>query len=297
MGSHSGRGKAARLESLTIDAPGGHERIMPLLAIPFPMIDPVLIEIGPFAIRWYALAYIAGFFLGWWIAKRLVATAAYWPDAKSPFDANLIDDAIVWAALLGILGGRLAFVFIYNLDHYLANPAEILAVWQGGMAFHGGIAGAVLGLWIFARKNRVSWLALMDVAAVVAPLGIMLGRIANFINGELWGRVSDAPWAMIFPRAGPEPRHPSQLYQAATEGLILFVVLMMIARAGGLKRRGFMAGCFGVGYALARSFGELFRQPDPQLGFLWSGLTMGQTLSAPVFLAGLWLIWRSRRTA
>ncbi|QCI63739.1 prolipoprotein diacylglyceryl transferase [Phreatobacter stygius] len=268
---------------------------MPVSAIMFPAFDPVLIQIGPFAIRWYALAYIAGFFIGWWMAKRLVATASLWRGNTSPFDPALIDDAIVWAALAGILGGRLAFVLVYNFDYYIANPSEIIAVWHGGMAFHGGIVGVVAGLFVFARKNKLPFLSLIDVAAVVAPIGIMLGRLANFINAELWGRTTTMPWGVIFPGAGPDPRHPSQLYQAMTEGLLLFVVLMLIARAGGLKRPGFMAGCFGIGYGLARSFGELFRQPDAQLGFLFAGATMGQLLSIPAILVGLWLVVRARR--
>jgi len=268
---------------------------MPLLALPFPVIDPVLIEIGPIAIRWYALAYIGGFLFGWWLAKRLVATNRLWPGGKAPFAPTVIDDAIVWAALCGILGGRLAFVFVYNLDYYLAHPAAILAVWEGGMAFHGGIVGAVVGLLVFARRNSLPLLPLIDLAAVVAPIGIALGRLANFIKPELWGRVSDVPWAIIFPGAGPEPRHPSQIYQAMTEGLLLFVVLLVIARSGGLKRPGLVAGCFGIGYGLARSFGELFRQPDPQLGFLFAGATMGQLLSVPLVAVGLWLVLRARR--
>ena len=268
---------------------------MPFAAIMFPAFDPVLFAIGPFQIRWYALAYIAGFFIGWWLAKRLVANAALWRGGTSPFAPELIDDAIVWAALVGILGGRLAFVLVYNFSYYAAHPAEIIAVWHGGMAFHGGIVGVVVGLYIFARKNQVPFLSLIDVAAVVAPIGIMLGRFANFINGELWGRATTVPWGVIFPNAGPDPRHPSQLYQAMTEGLLLFVVLLVIARSGGLKRPGFMAGCFGIGYGLARSFGELFRQPDPQLGFLFAGATMGQLLSVPAILVGLWLVLRARR--
>lgn len=280
-----------------LDLPGrrGHTPAMALLALPFPVIDPVLIAVGPLAIRWYALAYIGGFLLGWWLAKRLVATDRLWPAGRAPFAPAVIDDAIVWAALAGILGGRLAFVFVYNLDYYLANPAAILAVWEGGMAFHGGIVGAVVGLLIFARRNSLPLLPLIDLAAIVAPIGIALGRLANFIKPELWGRVTDVPWGIIFPGAGPEPRHPSQIYQALTEGLLLFAVLLLIARSGGLKRPGLLAGCFGIGYGLARSFGELFRQPDPQLGFLFAGATMGQLLSVPLIGIGLWLVLRSRR--
>lgn len=267
------------------------------LALPFPTIDPVLVEFGPLAIRWYALAYIVGFLFGWWLAKRLLATARLWANDKPPFPPAAIDDAIVWAALCGILGGRLAFIFVYNLPYYLANPFQMLAVWEGGMAFHGGIVGAIAGLAIFARRHSLPVLPFLDLAAIVAPIGIALGRLANFIKPELWGRVSDVSWAIYFPGAGPLPRHPSQLYQAATEGLLLFAVLLVIAHRGGLKRPGFMAGCFGIGYGLARSFGELFREPDPQLGFLFSGLTMGQLLSVPVIAAGLWLVLRSRSAA
>ncbi len=297
MGARRGRRKGVRTRRaahLDLIRPGGHIPHM-ILALPFPVVDPVLIEVGPLAIRWYALAYIAGFLFGWWLAKKLVANAALWPGNNAPFAPSAIDDAIVWAALCGILGGRIAFVLIYNLDFYLANPLAMLAVWEGGMAFHGGIVGGVVGLWIFARRNSLPVLPLIDLAAIVAPIGIALGRIANFIKPELWGRVSDVPWAIYFPGAGPLPRHPSQIYQALTEGLLLFAVLLVIARMGGLKRPGFMAGCFGIGYGLARSFGELFREPDPQLGFLFAGATMGQILSIPVILAGLWLVIRARR--
>lgn len=297
MGARGARRKGGRFRrgaSLDLPGRGGHIPTM-FLALPFPVIDPVLIEVGPLAIRWYALAYIAGFLFGWWLAKKLVADAALWPGNNAPFAPTVIDDAIVWAALCGILGGRIAFVLIYNLDFYLANPLAVFAVWEGGMAFHGGIAGAVAGLWIFARRNSLPVLPLIDLAAIVAPIGIALGRIANFVKPELWGRVSDVPWAIYFPGAGPLPRHPSQIYQALTEGLLLFAVLLVIARMGGLRRPGFMAGCFGIGYGLARSFGELFREPDPQLGFLFAGATMGQILSVPVVVAGLWLVIRARR--
>lgn len=272
---------------------------MPVLALPFPVIDPVLIEVGPFAIRWYALAYIAGFLVGWWLAKRLVAVARFWAGDRQPFSPSLIDDAIVWAALAGILGGRLAFVFIYNPDYYLARPLEIPMLWQGGMAFHGGIVGVIVGLIIFAARRGIPGLSLLDVAAVVAPIGIVLGRIANFIRPELWGRVTDVPWAFVFPGAGPLPRHPSQLYQAGLEGVLLFVVLFVVARSGALKRPGLVAGLFGIGYGIARSVGEIFREPDPQLGFLIGGATMGQLLSVPLVLVGAGLVAFAlrRRTA
>ena len=185
---------------------------MPLLALPFPVIDPVLIEIGPLAIRWYALAYIAGFLFGWWLAKRLLATDRLWAGGKAPMPPAAIDDAIVWAALCGILGGRLAFVLIYNLDYYIAHPAAIIAVWEGGMAFHGGLLGTIVAIWLFCRRRGYSFYTIADLAAITVPIGLGLGRLGNFINGELYGRPTDVPWCMVFPGGGPECRHPSQLY-------------------------------------------------------------------------------------
>jgi len=262
--------------------------------LPFPQIDPVLIAVGPLAIRWYSLGYIAGFALGWWIARSLILNPNLWGKAGTPCTKEGLDDAIVWAALCGILGGRMAFVLVYNFDLYRHNLLEIFALWHGGMAFHGGIAGTILGLYLFSKRNGARFLSMLDLAGSVAPLGIFLVRIANFINGELWGRPSDAPWAMVFPYAGPEPRHPSQLYQAAMEGLVLFVIVQIVARHGGLKKPGFLAGLFGVGYGSFRIIGEFFREPDRQLGFLTFGVTMGQLLSLPVLLAGLWLMLRAK---
>ncbi len=265
-----------------------------LYALPFPQIDPVLFSVGPLAIRWYSLGYIAGFVLGWWIARQLVSTPALWGKAGPACTREGMDDAIVWAALCGILGGRLAFVFVYNFDLYRHNLLEVFAVWHGGMAFHGGIAGTIIGLYLFSRRNNARFLGMLDLAGTVAPLGIMLVRLANFIKGELWGRPSDLPWAMVFPDAGPEPRHPSQIYQALMEGLLLFLIVQIFARLGGLKKPGFMAGMFGAGYGTFRIIGEFFREPDRQLGFLAFGVTMGQLLSLPVLFAGLWLMLRAR---
>jgi phosphatidylglycerol:prolipoprotein diacylglycerol transferase len=258
-------------------------------ALVFPNIDPVLIQIGPFAIRWYALAYIAGIVLGWWWCKRLLAKP---PHVMTP---AAFDDFILWATLGIVLGGRLGYVLFYRPDYYLEQPLEALKVWQGGMSFHGGMLGTVLALVLFARRRRIPLLALSDVVACGVPFGLFFGRIANFINGELWGRVTDVPWGMVFPNAGPLPRHPSQLYQAGLEGIVLFLVLFVIERAGARQRPGLTTGVFLIGYGIARSIGELFRQPDAFLGFLVGGVTMGQLLSAPMILVGLYLVLRARR--
>ena len=271
---------------------------MPLFAMPFPVIDPVLIDIGPLPIRWYALAYIAGLLLGWWLMRRLVAQDQLWDGRVRPTIVSL-DDLLVYAALGVVIGGRLGYVLFYNLDYFLAHPASIPAVWEGGMSFHGGLVGATLGIWLFARREKVPMLSVSDLCAAVVPLGIFFGRLANFIKPELWGRVTDVEWAMVFPdaAAGPFPRHPSQLYEAATEGLLLFALLMLAVRMGALKRPGLVTGLFGVGYGLARIFCEFFREPDPQLGFLFGGATMGMLLSLPLVIAGLIFIargWRGR---
>lgn len=269
---------------------------MPLFAVPFPVIDPVLIDIGPLPIRWYALAYIAGLLLGWWLMRRLVAQEQLWDGRVRPTIVSL-DDLLVYAALGVVIGGRMGYVLFYNLDYFLAHPASIPAVWEGGMSFHGGLVGSTLGIWLFARREKVPMLSVTDLCAAVVPLGIFFGRLANFIKPELWGRVSDVDWAMVFPdaAAGPFPRHPSQLYEAATEGVLLFALLMLAVRMGALKRPGLVTGLFGVGYGLARIFCEFFREPDPQLGFLFGGATMGMLLSLPLVLAGLFLIARGSR--
>ena len=269
---------------------------MPLFALPFPVIDPVLIEIGPVPIRWYALAYIAGLLLGWWLMRRLSAQEQLWDGRLRPSIVSL-DDLLVYAALGVVLGGRVGYVLFYNLDYFLAHPAAIPAVWEGGMSFHGGLVGATLGIWLFARREKVPMLAVADLCSAVVPLGIFFGRLANFIKPELWGRVSDVDWAMVFPdpAAGPFPRHPSQLYEAATEGVLLFVVLMWAVRMGALKRPGLVTGLFGLGYGLSRIFCEFFREPDPQLGFLFGSATMGMLLSLPLVIAGLIFITRAWR--
>jgi phosphatidylglycerol---prolipoprotein diacylglyceryl transferase len=253
----------------------------------FVMIDPVAFSIGPLAIRWYALAYIAGLLGGWGVARLLIARPPLWANDKPPLSAPALDDLLVAMTFGVILGGRLGYVLVYNLPYYAAHPVEALHIWNGGMSFHGGLTGAIIAVVLFCRWKKLAVLPVCDLMALVAPIGLFFGRLANFVNGELWGRVSDVPWAMVFSHAGPEPRHPSQLYQAGLEGICLGLLLALIAWRGGLKRPGLVAGLFGLGYGLARITGELFREPDAQISYLWGGLTMGMVLSVPVVLAGL----------
>jgi phosphatidylglycerol:prolipoprotein diacylglycerol transferase len=261
-----------------------------LPAIAFPIIDPVAIAIGPFAVRWYALAYIAGLLLGWryclWLARR---RPVY-------FEPSAIDDFVLYATLGIVLGGRLGFVLFYNLPYYLQNPLEIFMVWQGGMAFHGGLLGVLAAIWLFARRVGVPFVVVGDIVAAATPIGLFFGRLANFVNAELFGRPApDVPWAMVFPRGGPVPRHPSQLYEAAMEGALLFVILLVIARRPEIRERpGQVGGAFLVGYGVFRSLAELFREPDAHIGFLSFGATMGQLLSLPMIVVGLALILYAR---
>jgi len=261
-----------------------------IFAIPFPAIDPVIISFGPVAIRWYSLAYIAGLVLGWRLLRRLVQRP---PDVAG---MEQVDDYLVWATLGVILGGRLGYVLFYNFEIYLSNPLAILAVWQGGMSFHGGLLGVICATILFCRRRGIDLWPFADRVACVAPIGLFFGRLANFINGELFGRVTDVSWAMVFPRGGPDPRHPSQIYEALGEGLVLFVVLMWLVRSEPLRRRpGYLTGVFLTGYGIARNGVEFFRQPDVHIGFLSFGSTTGQWLSVPLILAGLWLVLRSGR--
>jgi phosphatidylglycerol:prolipoprotein diacylglycerol transferase len=274
--------------------------MLPLL-IAFPVFDPVAIAIGPIVIRWYALAYIGGIVLGWIYARALVKNEKLWGGPAAMTLAQL-DDFILWVTVGIILGGRTGYVLFYNLPFFIQHPAEILELWKGGMSFHGGFMGCVVAVMWFARKNGISILSLGDITTAVGPIGLFLGRIANFINSELWGRPADPdlPWAMIFPNGGPLPRHPSQLYEAGLEGILLFTVLAVMIRLGALKRPGLILGSFIALYALARITGEHFREPDPQLGFLWGGLTMGMLLSVPMVIAGAIIIvaaWRRKADA
>jgi phosphatidylglycerol:prolipoprotein diacylglycerol transferase len=263
-----------------------------MFAISFPQIDPVLIEVGPIVIRWYALAYIVGLILGWqycvWLAKKppVLVTKLQ------------IDDFLVWATVGVIVGGRLGYVFFYQPGEFLGNPLTILQLWHGGMSFHGGTVGVIVALILFARWRKIPFLALCDIVTAAVPIGLFLGRLANFINAELYGRPTDVPWAMVFPGDPQQlPRHPSQLYEAGLEGIVLFVILFVLIRNDSVRQRhGLVTGAFLAGYALARIFAEFFREPDSFLGFIAAGTTMGQWLSLPMLLAGAYFIWRACRS-
>ncbi|MEH2510628.1 phosphatidylglycerol:prolipoprotein diacylglycerol transferase [Nitrobacteraceae bacterium AZCC 1564] len=259
-----------------------------MLTITFPVFDPVAIAIGPIAIRWYALAYIGGIVLGWIYARKIIRSERLW-GGKAPFTVVDFDDFILWVTLGIILGGRTGYVLFYNLPYFAQHPTEIFELWKGGMSFHGGFTGCVIAVLLFGWKRNISVLSLGDVTCAVGPIGLLLGRLANFINSELWGRHADPslPWAMIFPNGGPLPRHPSQLYEAGLEGIVLFIILALLIRAGALKRPGFIIGAFATFYGIFRIIGEFFREPDPQLGFLWGGLTMGMLLSIPMIIVGI----------
>ncbi|MBC7433671.1 MAG: prolipoprotein diacylglyceryl transferase [Rubritepida sp.] len=263
--------------------------MLPMIA--FPMIDPVAIQLGPLGIRWYALAYIAGIVCAWRLCRRLMTVP---PAVATP---QQMDDFITWATLGIIIGGRLGYVLFYRPGYYLFAPWEIPMVWQGGMAFHGGALGVIAAAWLFCRQQKLSPLGFGDRVAVGVPIGLFFGRVANFVNAELYGRPSDAPWAMVFPTDPTGlPRHPSQLYQAGLEGVALFVVMLALFYGTRVReRRGFLTGAFIAGYGVARCIGEFFRQPDAHLGFLVIGTTMGQLLSLPMMAVGAWLMLRSRR--
>mgnify|MGYP002402527868 CR=1 FL=1 len=262
-----------------------------LFVIPYPVIDPVAVNIGPFPIRWYALSYIGGLALGWLYARLLVRNGKLWGQdlwGNTPRpNASAIDDLVLYSALAIVIGGRLGQVIFYEWPYYSANPIEILELWNGGMSFHGGLIAAALAMWFVARQAKISILTIGDICAAAAPIGILLGRIANFIRPEEWGRPTDISWAMGFPGVDDLPRHPSQLYEAALEGLLLFVVLAFFVRGGALKRPGLTTGVFLIGYGAARIFCEFFREPDPQPQQLVPWLTMGMLLSVPMIVAGL----------
>ncbi len=267
---------------------------MGTLVLPFPAIDPIALEIGPLAIRWYALAYLAGFLLGWRYCVRLARKA---PLAPTP---EHIDEFLTWAVIGVIVGGRLGFVLFYEPTYYLQNPVEIVKIWTGGMSFHGGLLGVAVAEVLFAWRHRIRLLSLADVIAAAAPIGLFFGRIANFINGELWGRATDLPWAMVFPHplAGGVPRHPSQLYEAVLEGLVLFVVCWLLVRRREVRLRpGLVTGVFLIGYGIGRFLVEFVRESDPALGDVLLGMTMGQALCVPMVLAGFGLVLYARRRA
>lgn len=252
--------------------------------LPFPHIDPVALRLGPFAIRWYSLAYIGGILLGWWIfadehKKRPIAGLT----------KQALDDMVVWATVGILIGGRLGHVFFYDFHYFVQHPLEIFYVWQGGMSFHGGMLGFAGAFYLFCRKYGIHYWAVMDLLACVVPIGLGLGRLANFINGELFGRVSDVPWAMVFPGGGPEPRHPSQLYEFGIEGVLMFTILMLLLKCTRARQKeGFLTGMFLLLYAASRCFAEMFRVPEGFVGIF----TLGQFLSLPMVALGLYLVLR-----
>ena len=256
-------------------------------ALAFPAIDPVAVEIGPVAIRWYALAYVVGLLLGWQYVRYLAEKRI---DGLTKRHA---DDLLVLGTLGIVLGGRLGYVLFYQPGHYLSHPEEIFVIWQGGMSFHGGALGVLVVMVLYTRIMKIKFLSVADAICAQVPIGLFLGRIANFINGELYGRVSDVSWAMVFPGGGTAPRHPSQLYEAVLEGLVLFAILAVAVHMRRLARRpGTVTGFFLAGYGVARIIAELFREPDAFLGFILPGISMGQVLSLPMIVVGLFLILR-----
>jgi len=254
-----------------------------------PQFDPVAFSLGPLAVRWYGLMYLAGFGAAWWLGTRRIARGA------APVSRQQFDDLLFLAVLGVILGGRLGYVLFYQPAHYAAHPLEVFAVWQGGMSFHGGLLGVMLAMAFAAWRQGVKYLGVMDFVAPLVPLGLAAGRLGNFINGELWGRVTDLPWGMVFRGAGDAPRHPSQLYEFALEGLALFALLWWFSARPRL--RGQVSALFLVGYGVFRFVAEFAREPDAYLGFLALGMTMGQWLCVPMIAGGIALFGWSRRAA
>jgi phosphatidylglycerol:prolipoprotein diacylglycerol transferase len=253
-----------------------------------PQIDPVAIQLGPLAVRWYGLMYLVGFFAAWWLGRRRARQDG------SGWRVEQVDDLIFYAALGVILGGRVGYVFFYGFDQLLADPLYLLRIWQGGMSFHGGLLGVLVAAWLFGRKHGFGFFGTTDFVAPLVPIGLGAGRVGNFLNGELWGRVSDVPWAMVFPYAGPLARHPSQLYEAVLEGLVLFVLLWFYSAKP--RPRMAVSGLFLIGYGSARTVVEFAREPDAHLGFLAGGwLTMGMLLSLPMIAAGAVMMWLAHR--
>lgn len=261
------------------------------MAIDFPSIDPVIFSVGPLAVRWYSLSYIAGILIGWGYVNQIIVRYTW-----SPFTKKHTDDLIVWMIIGIVLGGRLGYTLFYNMLYYIDHPSQIFRVWEGGMSFHGGMIGTILAAYFYCRKHKLVFLQLTDLLACAAPIGLFLGRIANFINAELYGRVTDVSWAVIFPNSDGLPRHPSQIYEAFTEGLLLFIILWLFVWFTNAKRHpGFLSGVFLIGYGSFRMFCELFREPDFHIGFILSEVTMGQLLSIPMVILGFFLAFQAAR--
>ncbi len=278
---------------------------MPLLTLPYPEIDPILVQLGPFAIRWYALAYIVGLMLGWWYMNRLLRTERLWSTTGEsgktkavvgvPATKLDIDDLFIWITLGVMIGGRLGYVLFYQPQIIASNPLEIFAVWHGGMSFHGGLLGVLFAGGLFCWRRKLDPFRIADLVAAATPFGLFFGRMANFINSELWGKVTDVPWGMVFPNGGLMPRHPSQLYEAALEGVVLFIVLRIaIHKFSSFHRPGLTLGIAALGYGIARILVEFVREPDAHIGYLAGGfVTMGMILSLPMVILGGALIWRA----
>jgi phosphatidylglycerol:prolipoprotein diacylglycerol transferase len=267
-----------------------------LLVIPYPQIDPVAFALGPLAVRWYAIAYVAGLVFAWWLVRRIVASR---PKGQRIMEPKDVDDLLFWSTFGVVLGGRLGYVLFYKPGYYVDHLDEVFALWHGGMSFHGGLIGVILAMTWVAHSRKLVMLSVYDLAASATPIGLFLGRMANFINGELWGRPSDVAWAMVFPN-DPEklPRHPSQIYQGVLEGLLLFAVLWIIRRrTDALSRPGEIGGWFCLGYGVARIVGEFFREPDRHLGYLLGPITMGMVLSTPLLAVGAFFVWRAHKRA
>ncbi len=267
-----------------------------ILAIPFPNIDPVAFSIGPLDIRWYSIAYIVGIIFAIWYSKRLVSNASLWDGKKPTATPAQIDDMLLWATLGVIGGGRLGYVLFYDPVRFMANPLQIFQLWNGGMSFHGGFLGVVVALLIFGRKHGIGLDKLLDLGAASVPVGLGLGRLANFVRGELFGRVSDVPWAMVFPDGGPQPRHPSQLYEFALEGLVLFIAVRIATHHFRvLSKPGMASAIFAIGYGLSRIVIEFAREPDAHIGFIGGWATLGMIYSLPLIGVGIWLWIRANR--
>lgn len=271
------------------------------MAINFPNIHPIAFELGPLVIRWYALAYIAGLFGGLKYVEILVTKRP--PLRRPTFDKKSLEDLFSYVALGVIMGGRLGYVLFYKPSYYFSSPSNILKLWEGGMSFHGGLLGVIIAIILFAYRRQLNPLAIGDYVAPAVPIGLFFGRIANFINAELYGRVTDVAWAVRFPTLDgyTEPRHPSQIYEALTEGLLLFIILhCTLYYTKALDKRGLTTGIFLTGYAIARIFSECFRQPDAFLGFVLTaggaGITQGMILSIPMLIIGLWLVLNANKT-
>ncbi len=270
-------------------------QILQIAALPFPNIDPVIFQLGPLQVHWYGIAYVIGILFAWWYSRKLVSNTRLWGTNKLKITPLDLDDFVTWAVIGIILGGRIGYVFFYDFEKFIQQPSHIFAVWNGGMSFHGGLLGTLVAMIVFARKRGFSAFSLFDIIAASAPIGIMCVRLTNFINAELYGKPTNLPWAFVFPNAGPQPRHASQLYEAMLEGLLMFILLAVLAyRFKKLKQPGFIAGAFILWYAISRILIEFVRVPDAHIGYLagqW--LTMGMILSLPLAIVGVWAIYTS----